>query len=239
MTTDLKEPTEPALQGRVIAVTGASKGIGLSVTQLLTAHGAHVIGGARDVSGVHVGGAEFHPLDVTDEASVAAFAAHCRAAGVDALVNNAGVGIFKPVEDITPGDYRRVMDTNVLGTLLLTRALIPHFRGRGGGQLVNVTSDVSARTFATGALYTASKYAQRAVTQALAHEGHAYGLRVTELRPGMVDTFFAGTQQGEAYKAAWLRPGDVAGAVLYALSAPAHVRIDEILLHPVVQDVAY
>lgn len=239
MTSDLKGQTGPALQGRVIAVTGASKGIGLSIAQLLTAHGAHVIGGARDVSGGKVPGAEFCSLDVTDEASVDAFAARCRAAGADALVNNAGVGTFKPVEEITPEDYRRVMDTNVLGTLLTTRALIGHFRNRGGGQVVNVTSDVSARTFATGALYTASKYAQRAVTQALAHEGHAYGLRVTEVRPGMVDTFFGDTRQGEDYKAAWLRPGDVAGAVLYALSAPAHVRIDEILLHPVVQDVAY
>ena len=67
----------------------------------------------------------------------------------------------------------------------------------------------------------------------------AYGLRVTEIRPGMVDTFFNATQQGESYKADWLRPADVADAVLYALSVPRHVRVDEVLLHPVVQDVAF
>ena len=227
------------LQGRVVAVTGASKGIGLGVVRRLTAEGATVIGGARDVSGAACEGATFLPLDVTDAGSVDAFAEQAIRAGVDALVNNAGVGLFKPVQDITEAEYRRVMDTNVLGTLLTTRALLPHFQALGRGQVVNLTSDVSARTFDTGALYTASKYAQRAVTQALAYEGHAYGLRVTEIRPGMVDTFFGDTQQGEDYKADWLKPEDVAGAVLYALSAPAHVRIDEVLLHPVVQDIAF
>ncbi|WP_231557257.1 SDR family oxidoreductase [Deinococcus sp. YIM 77859] len=232
-----------ALRGRVIAVTGASKGIGWAVTQALTAQGARVIAGARDVGGLQLDGAEFWRLDVTDEASVDAFARAAVRAGVDALVNNAGVGSFQPVEEITPAEYRRVMDTNVLGTLLVTRGLIPHFRERyargEGSQVVNVTSDVSARTFAGGALYTASKYAQRAVTQALAYEGRAYGLRVTEIRPGMVDTFFAGSVQGAAHKAGWLRPDDVADAVLYALTAPLHARIDEVLLHPVEQDVVF
>ncbi len=225
--------------GRSVAVTGASKGIGLALVQQLAAQGATVIGGARDVSGVQVPGATFLPLDVTDEASVVAFARAAQEAGADALVNNAGVGVFKPVQDITAADYRRVMDTNVLGTLLMTRALLPHFMALGRGQVVNITSDVSARTFPSGALYTASKYAQRAMTQALAYEGHSFGLRVTEIRPGMVDTFFGDSEQGADYKAAWLKPEDVAQAVLYALSAPAHVRVDEVLLHPVVQDVAF
>lgn len=231
------------LAGRVVAVSGASKGIGRAVAQALAGAGATVIGGARTQEGVDLPGVTLLPLDVTQEASVQAFAERCAQAGVDALVNNAGVGSFMPVQDMTPAEYRRVMDTNVLGTLLLTRSLIPHFQARHarglGSQVVNVTSDVSARTFGGGALYTASKYAQRAVTQALAHEGHAYGLRVTEIRPGMVDTFFNATQQGESYKADWLRPADVADAVLYALSVPRHVRVDEVLLHPVVQDVAF
>ncbi|RJF71380.1 SDR family oxidoreductase [Deinococcus cavernae] len=235
--------TSVPLSGRVVAVTGASKGIGLGIVELLVSQGARVIAGARDVDGLARDGAEFLPLDVTREDSVAAFAQVARSAGVDSLVNNAGVGSFMPLQQISVEEYRRVMDTNVLGTLLMTKALVAHFQSRHAqgqvSQLINITSDVSARTFAGGALYTASKYAQRAVTQALAHEGHAYGLRVTEVRPGMVDTYFNGSEPGEPQKVAWLKPADIAGAVAYALSVPQHVRVDEILLHPVVQDVAF
>lgn len=231
------------LSGRVVAVTGASKGIGLGIVERLVAQGASVVAGARDVSNVERDGAVFLPLDVTSEESVAEFAQAAMSASVDSLVNNAGVGSFMPVQQITIEEYRRVMDTNVLGTILMTKALVPHFQYRHAegrvSHLINITSDVSTRTFAGGALYTASKYAQRAVTHALAHEGHAYGLRVTEVRPGMVDTYFNDSQQGDPEKAAWLKPADIANAVAYALSVPEHVRVDEILLHPVVQDVAY
>lgn len=232
------------LSGRTIAVTGASKGIGLGIVELLSAQGASVIAGARDVNNVQVEGAIFLPLDVTDETSVRAFADAAIQAGANALVNNAGVGNFKPVQDITLEDYRRVMDTNVLGTILMTRAFIPHFQylhatGKQTGQVVNVTSDVSSRTFAEGGLYTASKHAQRAITRALAYEGEQYGLRVTEIRPGIVDTYFSGGKPGNPQNAAYMKPSDIAQAVLYALSAPQHLRVDEIMLHPVAQDVAF
>ncbi|WP_256566008.1 SDR family oxidoreductase [Deinococcus sp. QL22] len=121
------------LSGRVVAVTGASKGIGWALVQALAAAGATVIGGARDVTGLELPGAIFLPLDVTDETSVSAFAEAATQAGVDSLVNNAGVGSFLPVQDITPAEYHRVMDTNVLGTLLVTRALIGQFQARHAG----------------------------------------------------------------------------------------------------------
>lgn len=221
-------------------MTGASRGIGLSIVELLAAEGAQVVAGARDIAGVpEMAGVQFMTLDVTDESSVRAFAEAATQAGADALVNNAGVGSFMPVEEITPAEYRRIMDTNVLGVILTSGAFVPHFRTLQRSTVVNVTSDVSARTFARGGLYTASKYAARAITQALAYEGHEYGLRVSEIRSGNVDTFFNDTQQGTPEKAEWLKPEDIAQAVLYALSAPAHVRIDEILLHPTWQPVAF
>ncbi|HMM66344.1 MAG TPA: SDR family NAD(P)-dependent oxidoreductase [Dokdonella sp.] len=234
---------EGLLAGRSVAVTGASRGIGLAIVALLADNGARVIGGARTIDGIHVDGVRFIELDVTSESSAEEFAQAAISADADTLVNNAGVGSFAPLEDILVSDYRRVMDTNVLGMILATRCLVPHFRARHarglGSQVINITSDVSNRTFAHGGLYTASKYAQRALTRALAHEGAGYGLRVTEVRPGMTDTCFNGNTPGSTERALDLRPGDVAASVLHALCAPAHVRIDEVLVHPTRQDVAF
>jgi NADP-dependent 3-hydroxy acid dehydrogenase YdfG len=227
----------------VVAVTGASRGIGLAIVELLAANGARVIGGARSIAGLHVEGAGFVPLDVSSEASAEEFARTAISAGVDTLVNNAGVGAFSTVDRISVADYRRVMDTNVLGFILTARGFVPHFRRRHDkrlcSQVVNVTSDVSNRTFPNGGLYTASKFAQRALTRALAYEGQGFGLRVTEIRPGLTDTYFNGNTPGRPERRLDLRPADVAQAVLYAVSAPPHVRIDEVVVHPSSQDVVF
>lgn len=231
------------LAGRVVAVTGASRGIGLGIVGLLAQSGAMVIAGARSAHASDSGLIRHVPLDVRAEASVAEFARIAISLGVDTLVNNAGVGSFAALEDASVEEFQRIFETNVLGTLLACRALIPHFKRRHlaglASQVINVTSDVSARTFAGGGIYTASKHAQRALTHTLAHEGQGYGLRVTEIRPGMTDTYFNQREPGSPERAAHLKAADVAQAVLHAVSAPPHVRIDEILLHPVIQHVAY
>lgn len=232
------------LAGRVVAVTGASRGIGWAVAELLHRGGARVLAGARQCPQFPAGAAiTTAVLDVTLESSVQAFAEQAAAAGVDTLVNNAGIGVFGLLEHAGVEDYRRVFDTNVLGTLLATKWFVPEFRRRHArglcSQLVNITSDVSTRTFAGGALYAASKHAQRALTQVAAREGAAYGLRVTEIRPGMTDTHFGDHTPGHPERALHLRPQDVARAVLQALSAPPHVRVDEIVVHPAVQPVEY
>jgi NADP-dependent 3-hydroxy acid dehydrogenase YdfG len=236
-------PADRPLAGRVVAVTGASRGIGLAIAQVLHAAGAQVVAGARQMPEHGLPGIGFALLDVTDEGSVQAFARRAIEAGADSLVNNAGVGVFGPLETATVEDYRRVFDTNVLGTLLATRHFLPAFRARHArglsSHLVNVTSDVSARTFANGSIYAASKHAQRALTQAAAHEGQHFGLRVTEIRPGMTDTHFNARTPGTPERAGHLRAYDVAQAVLYALAAPAHVRVDEVVVHPTVQPVVY
>lgn len=240
-----------SLAGRTIAITGASRGIGWAIADLLRRSGAKVLAGARQrpefpaaaVGTSARGGITTLALDVTSESSVQAFAEQAIAAGVDTLVNNAGIGVFGPLEQASVDDYRRLFDTNVLGTLLATKWFIPEFKHRHErglpSWLVNVTSDVSARTFPGGALYTATKFAQRALTQTAAREGQSYGLRVTEIRPGMTDTYFAERTPGSPERAGHLRPEDVAQAVLHALAAPSHVRVDEIVVHPAVQGVEY
>lgn len=232
-----------SLRGRVVAVTGASRGIGEAIARQLAEAGARVIAGSRQPSGQSAPGVTPLSLDVADEDSVRRFAQQAIHAGVDSVVNNAGVGSFGPIETVSVEDYRRVMDTNVLGTLLVTKWLVPAFQRRHEAglrsRLVNVTSDISSRTFPHGAIYTASKHAQRALTQTIAREGERYGLLVTEVRPGMTDTHFNGNVPGSAERAEHLRAEDVAAAVLYALAAPSHVRVDEITLHPAVQPVVY
>ena len=239
----MSHPEETPLAGRVIAVTGASRGIGCAIAELLHSSGAKVIAGARSAHDFARAGIVSVTLDVCDEVSVQAFAQLAIEAGADSLVNNAGIGAFGAIEDATIEDYRKVFDTNVLGTLLATKHFIPEFKRRHGSgltsRLINITSDVSARTFAGGALYTASKHAQRALTQTAAWEGERYGLRVTEIRSGMTDTYFNGNTPGRPDRSGHLRAHDVAQAVLYALSAPPHVRIDEIVLHPTAQPVVY
>ena len=239
----MSHPEETPLAGRVIAVTGASRGIGCAIAELLHSSGAKVIAGARSAHDFARAGIVSVTLDVCDEVSVQAFAQLAIEAGADSLVNNAGIGAFGAIEDATIEDYRKVFDTNVLGTLLATKHFIPEFKRRHGSgltsRLINITSDVSARTFAGGALYTASKHAQRALTQTAAWEGERYGLRVTEIRSGMTDTYFNGNTPGRPDRTGHLRAHDVAQAVLYALFAPPHVRIDEIVLHPTAQPVVY
>ena len=229
--------------GRVIAVTGAGRGIGHALVSLLADAGATVVAGSRSTIPQMSGAIHRLALDVTDPVSVQRFADAAIALGADSLVNNAGVGSFGPIEQMDVSEYRRIFDTNVLGMLLVTRAFIPHFRARHAAGFtswaVNVTSDVSSRTFAGGALYTGSKFAQRAITRALAYEGAEYGLRVSEIRSGMVDTYFNNGTPGTAERADRLRSGDVAEAVRYALTAPLHVRVDEITVHPVTQPVEF
>lgn len=231
------------LAGRVIAVTGASRGIGWAVADLLHRSGAKVVAGARKRPEFSHTAITATVLDVTDELSVQRFAKLAIESGVDSLVNNAGVGIFGSIEDVDIDAYRRVFDTNVLGTLLATKWFIPAFKRRHErglrSDLVNITSDVSSMTFAGGSIYAASKHAQRALTQTAAREGDSYGLRVTEVRPGMTDTYFNSTTPGSAERSGHLRAEDVASAVLYALSAPSHVRVDEIVVHPTVQSIAF
>ncbi len=228
------------LHGRIAVVTGASRGIGRATAARLAALGAIVVAGARDRAeldalAADVEGVRALELDVRDPGSVRRFADVVRAehGPVDVLVANAGIGVFGPVETTSLDDWDRVFEVNVRGTFLIVQAFLPDLRQRRG-HVVIVTSDVSARTFAGGALYTASKHAQRAFARALQMEVVDDGVRVTEVRPGVVATAFGnGTERPGDVDA--LESADVAETIVFALTRPARMRLDEIHFHPMGQ----
>ncbi|MEM7738213.1 MAG: SDR family oxidoreductase [Deinococcota bacterium] len=230
-----------SLTGKTAVVSGATRGIGRAVSVRLAQLGATVYAGARSEDDLSKLAQENnnihgHVLDVANPASIQAFAEAVNS-DVSILVNNAGVGVFKPVENISLDEWNRVFDVNVRGTFLLTQAFLTSIKHHQG-QIINVTSDVSARTFANGSLYTASKYAQRAFTQALQMEVQPHGVRVTEVRPGVVATHF-GDSDPQAVDESALSPEDVADAIIYALTRPARMRMDELLFHPSGQAVEF
>jgi NADP-dependent 3-hydroxy acid dehydrogenase YdfG len=220
---------------KIAVVTGASRGLGTTFARVFAEEGFTVALGARDVAALErlagelPGGAFAHALDVSDPASVEAFrrAVLDRCGRIDALVNNAGLGIFKRLEEQTWDDWERTFRVNVLGAWALSAAFLPQLR-ESRGLVLMVSSDVSTRTFPTGGSYTASKFALRALTRTLQQENPE--LRVLELRPGAVDTWFAGSTPGAPGKDWFLQPEVVGEAVRCALRLPAGARLEEIVL---------
>lgn len=231
---------------RVAVVTGASSGIGEASARRLAEAGFHVIVGARrkerlDALAREIGGTAV-ALDVTDPESVAAFCARVPAA-LAVLVNNAGGALgLEPVAEARDDDWTRMYETNVLGLMRMTRALLPNLLA-GRGHIVNVTSIAGRETYPNGAGYTAAKHAARAVTQTLRMELNGTPVRVTDIAPGLVETEFSEVRFfGDAARAKTVYDGltpltadDVADCVVWAATRPWHVNIDEIVLKPVAQ----
>lgn len=235
------------LKNKTVLITGASKGIGKALALTLAEQQAKLVLAARgknDLSTVkreiEKKGAQVQTLtgDVSDEF----FANRCIENAIehfgqlDVLVNNAGVGIFKSSEEMTPEEWDEVMETNVKGTFLFCKAALSVMKKAGRGQIVQVASDVSKRVFSGGALYCASKYAQDAYSAALRKEVRKFGIKVSVVYPGLVDTYFHSHAQGDPVAKDWLRDSDVADAILYIISRPDHVVIDELMLHPMSQE---
>jgi NAD(P)-dependent dehydrogenase (short-subunit alcohol dehydrogenase family) len=212
------------MTGKVALVTGGSRGIGLATARALASRGAAVaITGTSDDS-LSIASSDLERdapgrvlalrADVrsTGDMTGALGAAVSRFGGLDALVNNAGVGLFRPVGEMTDEEWRRLFDTNVTGVFNATRAALPHLRARGGGWIVNVSSLSATAPFAGGAAYCATKAAVDAFTEALMQEVRHDGIRVASVAPGSVDTTFGG---GGRDKSAWaLQPGDVAQVIV-------------------------
>ncbi|WP_222194386.1 SDR family oxidoreductase [Modestobacter italicus] len=231
-------------QDRVAVVTGASSGIGAATAERLAAEGFDVVLAARRIDRLtelaeRIGGRAVQ-LDVTDPASVAALAAGLDR--VDVLVNNAG-GAFdtNPVADADLDSWERTYDVNVLGTVRVTKALLPALRASGAGDLVFVGSTAGLVSYEGGASYTAAKHGVHTLVETLRLELVAEPVRVVEIAPGMVKTeefSLNRTRSQEKADAVYrgvrepLVAADVADCIAWAVTRPHHVNVDLLVVRP-------
>ena len=231
-----------ALEGKTAIVTGASSGIGAATAAALAREGARVAGGARRVDELQT---EIKlELDVTDRESCERFveAAVGELGGLDILINNAGLGLGRdPFWKSTEEDEETVLETNVEGLIRITRLCLPDIRD--GGHIVNMGSIAGRQAYENAAVYVASKFAVRGFTYALREDLLGRPIRLTTVDPGLVETNFSRVRfRGDEEKAKVpyegvdpLRPEDIAECILFALSRPLHVNLDEIVIKAIAQ----
>lgn len=233
---------------KVIPITGASSGIGAAIARELAKAGAKVAIGARRVERLDSLADELagdglqvlaHPLDVTDRRSVEAFAdaARARWGRVDVIVNNAGVMPLSLMSSMKVEEWERMVDVNIKGVLYGIAATLPEMTERGSGHVINIASIGALAVSPTAAVYCATKYAVRAISDGLRQEHKA--LRVTCIHPGVVESELAGTitdpvaaEAMISYRAIALKPDAIARAVRFAIEQPDDVDVNEIVVRP-------
>lgn len=237
------------IEGKVIAITGASSGIGEAAARLLASRGAKVVLGARRTDRLEViagdinaagGGAEFRALDVTDRQDVQAFIdfAIARFGRVDVLVNNAGVMPLSKLEALKVDEWDRMIDVNIRGVLHGIAATLPLMQRQRAGQIINIASIGAYAVTPTAAVYCATKYAVRAISEGLRQEVGG-DIRVTVIAPGVTESELADSISDEGGRAEMKEfrkiaiPADaIARAIAYAVEQPADVDVSELIVRP-------
>jgi 3-hydroxy acid dehydrogenase/malonic semialdehyde reductase len=225
------------ISGKTAIVTGASSGIGRATARALADAGVRVVGGARRVERLETDVAL--ELDVTDPASAGRFVAEAvgQLGGVDILFNNAGLALGRaPFDESTEEDESTVFNTNVNGLVRMTRLVLPHIRD--GGHIVNMGSVAGRQAYENAASYVASKFAVRGFTYALREDLLGRPIRITTVDAGLVETefsvvrFYGDTEKaGAVYKGVDpLTADDIADCVLWAVTRPWHMNVDEIVV---------
>lgn len=233
---------------KVILITGASSGIGEGIARELGAAGATLMLGARRTERLQViaeqinaagGNAEWRRLDVTDQADVAAFAdaARERWGRVDVIINNAGIMPLSPMASMKTDEWNSMVDVNIKGVLNGIAAVLPEFVERGAGHVINIASIGALAVSPTAAVYCATKFAVRAISDGLRQERP--DIRVTCIHPGVVESELASTitdataiSAMASYRAIALQPDAIGRAVRYALEQPEDVDVNEIVVRP-------
>ena len=236
------------LNGKVIAITGASSGIGEAAARLLAARGAKVLLGARRTERLAAivkeiaeagGQARFRALDVTSRQDVEAFVAEAVSAygRLDVMVNNAGVMPLAPMEALKFDEWDQMIDVTVRGVLHGIGAALPVMKRQGGGQFVNVSSIGGHVVVPTGAVYCATKFAVLAISEGLRQE--STDIRVTVISPGVTETELGSSMSDEAglqalkeFRKIAIAADDIARAIAFAVEQPAGVDINEIIVRP-------
>jgi clavulanate-9-aldehyde reducatase len=238
------------LDGRVAVVTGASSGIGEATARALSAAGASVALGARRADRLKaiaedLGGPSLvREVDVSDEEQAGAFikAAHDELGGLHILVNNAGVMLLGPVAGADTGEWRRMIDVNLLGLLYCTHAALPLMEAGGGGDIVHISSVAGRRADAGAAVYNMTKFGVHAFSEALRQEALHVGIRVTTVAPGFVETELQGHNTNPLVRRATertreeigeaLKAEDIADEIVHTVTRPAHVCVNEVVVRP-------
>jgi 3-oxoacyl-[acyl-carrier protein] reductase len=230
----------PQLDGRVAIVTGGSRGIGLVIAAALLARGARVAISGRSAEHLKQAEAQLQgggnvlavQADVASEADVDRLLSDTVATfgGLDILINNAGIGRFANVADLSTEAWRSIIETNLTGVFLCSRGAIPHLKRRGGGWIINISSLAGSNPFAGGAAYCASKAGLNAFADALMLEVRYDNIRVSTIAPGSVQTGFAGNEETNAD---WkLASEDVAEVVTDLLAHSARSLPSRVELRP-------
>ncbi|MCD7111343.1 SDR family oxidoreductase [Rhizobium sp. DKSPLA3] len=233
---------------KIVLITGASSGIGVGIAHELARAGATVVLGARRTDRLNAVAEEIRAaggkvmtrkVDVTDRADVAAFAEAARQAfgRIDVIVNNAGVMPLSPMASLKVDEWDTMIDVNIKGVLYGVAAVLKEMTERGSGQIINIASIGALQVVPTAAVYCATKYAVRAISDGLRQENDK--LRVTCIHPGVVESELAGTitdptaiEGMKAYRAIALTPDAIGRAVRFAIEQPEDVDVNEIVVRP-------